>query len=48
MISDSDDKINFPHEILLTNREVSKNVFIKLLLTNHQLILGCQKLKYLR
>ena len=22
MISDSDDKINFPHELLLTNRQV--------------------------
>ena len=23
MIGDSDDKINFPHELLLTNRQVS-------------------------
>ena len=23
MISDSDDKINFPHELLLTNRQVA-------------------------
>ena len=29
MIGNSDDKINFPHELLLTNRQVA--IFIKLL-----------------
>ena len=38
-----DDETNFPHKLLLTNRKVSN-----LLLTNHQLILSYQKLRYLR
>ena len=38
MIGDSDDKINFPHELLLTNRQV---ILI-------QLILSYQKLSCLR
>ena len=42
MIGNSDDETNFPHKLLLTNRQV------KLLLTTHQLILNCQKLNYLR
>ena len=46
MIGDSDDKINFPHELLLTNREVSN--LHETLLENHQLILSYQKLNYLR
>ena len=41
-----DDETNFPHKLLLTNRQVA--IFVKLLLTNHQLILNYQKLKYLR
>ena len=39
MIGNSDDEINFPHKLLLTNREI----FVKTLLTTHQLILNCQK-----
>ena len=46
MIGNSDDETNFPHKLLLTNRQVSK--FVKLLLTEHQLILNYQKLDYLR
>ena len=38
-----DDETNFPHKLLLTNRKVSN-----LLLTNYQLILSYQKLRYLR
>ena len=41
-----DDKINFSHELLLTNREVEN--LRKAFLTNHQLILSYQKLNYLR
>ena len=44
MVGNSNDNINFPHELLLTNRQVS--IFIKLLLITHQLILNCQKLNY--
>ena len=40
----SDDETNFPHKLLLTNRHVAN----LRLLTNHQLILSYQKLKYLR
>ena len=46
MIDNSDDETNFPHKLLLTNRQVSK--FVKLLLAEHQLILNYQKLDYLR
>ena len=42
----SDDKTTFPHKLLLTNRQVAN--LVKLLLTNHQLILSYPKLKYLR
>ena len=45
MIGDSDDKINFPHE-LLTNRQVV--IFVKPLQIIYQPILSYQKLKYLR
>ena len=41
-----DDKTTFPHKLLLTNRQVAN--LVKLLLTNHQLILSYPKLKYLR
>ena len=41
-----DDKINFSHELLLTNRQVEN--LRKAFLTNHQLILSYQKLIYLR
>ena len=48
MIGDSDDKINFPHELLLTNRQVALQIFLKPLKIIYQLILSYQKLKYLR
>ena len=41
-----DDETNFPHKLLLANRQLQ--IFVKLLLTNCQLILSYQKLKYLR
>ena len=41
-----DDETNFPHKLLLANRQLQ--IFVKLLLTNLQLILSYQKLKYLR
>ena len=41
-----DDETNFPHKLLLTNRRVE--IFVTLLLTNHQLILIYEKLNYLR
>ena len=41
-----DDETNFPHKLLLANRQLQ--IFVKLLLTNRQLILSYQKLKYLR
>ena len=44
MIGNSDDETNFPHKLLLTNRQVAN----LLLLTKHQLILNCQKHNYLR
>ena len=40
MIGNSDET-NFPHKLLLTNRQVAN--FIKSLLTAHQLILNCQQ-----
>ena len=42
MIGDSNDKGNFPHELLLTNRQVSS--IRKALLIIHLLILNFQKL----
>ena len=44
MIGDSNDKGNFPHELLLTNRQFL--VFVKHLLIIHLLILNFQKLNY--
>ena len=44
MVSNSNDNTNFPHELLLTNRQVA-NIH-KLLLKMHQLILNYQKLNY--
>ena len=46
MISNFDDKTNFPHKLLSTNRQVQ--IFVKLLLTSYQLILSYQKFNYLR
>ena len=39
MIGDSDDKINFPHELLLTNRQVAnlRKAFANYLSTNIKL-----------
>ena len=42
MIGDSNDKDNFPHELLLTSRQV----FVRHLLIIHQLILNFQKINY--
>ena len=41
MVGNSNDNVNFPRELLLTNRQVAK-----LLLITHQLILNYQKLSY--
>ena len=41
-----DDKINFPHKLLLTNRQVAN--FVKLLQIIHQQILSYLKLSCLR
>ena len=46
MIGISEEKINFPHELLLNNRQVP--IFVSLLQIIHQLILNYQKLNYLR
>ena len=46
MIGNSNNETNFPHKLLLTNRQVAN--LVKLLLTTHQLILSYQKLSYLR
>ena len=46
MIGNSDDETNFPHKVLLTIEKLQ--IFIKLLVTTHQLILNCQKLNYIR
>ena len=43
MIGNPDDETNFPHK--LTDK---LKIFVKLLLTTHQLILNYQKLNYLR
>ena len=45
MVSNSNDNTNFPHELLLTNRQVA-NIRKKLLLITHQLTLNYQKLNY--
>ena len=44
MVGDSNDKTNFPHELLLTDRQVSsiRRVFSNI----YQLILNFQKLNY--
>ena len=44
MIGNSDDETNFPHKLLLIDKV---KLFVKLLLTTHQLMLNCQKLNYL-
>ena len=44
MVGNSNDNINFPHELLLTNRQVAN--ICKVLLITYQLILNCQKLNY--
>ena len=44
MIGDSNEETNFPHELLLTDRQVSS---IRIAFSNnHQLILNFQKLSY--
>ena len=44
MIGDSNDKTNFPHELLLTDRQVSS--IRKAFSIIHQLILNFEKLNY--
>ena len=44
MDSNSNDNTNFPHALLLTNRQVAN--IRKALLKIHQLTLNCQKLNY--
>ena len=44
MVGDSNDNTNFPHELLLTIDKLQ--IFVKLLLKIHQLILNYQKLNY--
>ena len=44
MLGNSNDNTNFPHELLLTNRQVA--YIRKALLKIHQLTLNCQKLNY--
>ena len=44
MIGDSNDKTNFPHELLLTDRQVL--VFVKHFQIIYQLILNFQNLSY--
>ena len=46
MVGNSNDNINFPHELLLTNRLDKLQIFVKLLLITHQLILNYLKLNY--
>ena len=43
VIDNSDDEINFPHKLLLTNRQGKLQIFVKPLLTTQQLILNCHK-----
>ena len=46
MIGNSNNETNFPHKLLL---QIDKlQIFVKLFLTTHQLILSYQKLSYLR
>ena len=47
MVGNSNDNTSFPHELLLTNRQVEniRKTFANLLIT-HQLILNYQKLIY--
>ena len=42
MVGNSNGNINFPQELLLTIDKLQ--IFVKLLLITHQLILSCQKL----
>ena len=44
MVGDSNDNTNFPNELLLTKDKLQ--IFVKLLLITHQLILNYQKLNY--
>ena len=44
MVNNSNDNTNFPHELLLTNRQVAN--IRKVLLITHQLTLNYQKLNY--
>ena len=46
MIGDSNDKNNFPLELLLTNRQVTNRIVVKLFQIIHQLILNFPKLNY--
>ena len=48
MIGDSDDKINFSYELLLTNRQVANLILGIPLQIIYQLTSNHQKLKYLR
>ena len=48
MIGDSDDKINFPYELLLTNRQVANLILGMPLQIIYQLTSNHQKLKCLR
>ena len=48
MIGDSDDKINFSYELLLTNRQVANLILGMPLQIIYQLTSNHQKLKYLR
>ena len=45
MVSNSNDNSNFPHELLLTNRQVA-NIPKAFANITHQLTLNCQKLNY--
>ena len=46
MIGNSDDETNFPHKLLLTNRQVAN---LRKAFANHnQLTFSCQKHSYLR
>ena len=46
MIGNSDDEINFPHKLLLADRQVAN--LVKLLQIIYQLISSYQKLNYLK
>ena len=43
MNGNSDDETNFPHNLLLTNRQVANARFCKPLLAIHQPMLNCEK-----